>query len=166
MPTLPSIWDWTQKEMYTRKDDSKDARKRDLLSDETRKLLESAEDAKQNKAANALQEKNDGATTQMMVHVETLAAGSKFTWELILRDPTPLELDAFMTCLVQFSAHPFIGGKASVGHGQISVDFSNWIKIDSSTITGQEVAMPAGTLYAKHLKDSAKDIRSTLEAWQ
>jgi len=163
--TRQSCWDFTQTEMYTRRDDSKDERRRELLSGEARKLLEAADDAKQSKSAKEPVERNDGSTTQMQYFVETLAAGTRFYWEVVLDDPTPLEMEAFMTCLVQFSQMPYVGGKSSVGLGEVSVDFRNWIKIDSRNVAGTEVAMPAGTLYAKHLKDRAQDIRATLESF-
>ena len=163
--TTVSCWDFTQTEMYTRRDDSKDDRKRRVLDAESVKRLEAAEDAKQAKGAKDVAEKNDGSTAQMMYHVETLAAGTRFYWEVVLDDPTPLEYEAFMTCLAQFSQMPYVGGKSSVGLGEIKVDFRNWIKIDSRNVTGTEVGMPAGALYAKHLESRGKEIRAALEAF-
>jgi CRISPR type IV-associated protein Csf2 len=158
-----SCWDLTQREMYTRKDDIKDDRKRKYLSGATTKLLDQADEVKQKKPAKEPVEKNDGSTAQMMYTVETLAAGTKLFWRVVLDDPNAMEMEAFMVCLAQFAKMPYVGGKSNVGHGEVSIDMGTWFKVDPNHVTGAEVAMPMGTGYVAHIKEHAADIRSQLE---
>lgn len=153
-----SIWEMLNREMYTRKDDAKDVRKRPLIEEQAQKFLEAAE-AKA-KPDDVVEE--TGAKQQMMYHTETLAAGTRLYWRVSMQDPSEVEMEAFLTCLVEFSRQPYLGGKSAVGHGEVALHMDNWLRIDSRAQATGEVALPAGNLYAKHLIDRAESIRATL----
>lgn len=161
--TVGSIWDYTQKEFYTRKDDEKNEHMRDLIDPHVRALIEAEARSKRNAASLPVVVEATGQSQQMMYYVETLAAGTRFYWSISLRDPTPVEFDALVTTLVEFSKKPYIGAKSNVGLGKVSIQFDNWQSIDSRmTPAGNEVGMPLGEAYAAHLRDRAADIRATL----
>lgn len=157
-----SIWDSLQEEMYTRKDDAKNQHLREVIDARERLLLEAAEVQAHDKAAQVTE---TGVKTQMMYYVETFAAGSQFYWRMALRDVTDIEFEAFLTALSEFARLPFIGGKANVGMGEVSMQCKDWFEIDSRlNVAAREVAMPAGTGYARHLNESGLKIREWLGA--
>lgn len=148
LPSTESVWDYCQEEMYTRKDDEKNDRLRQMLPG----------------GSDAPTVKSKGAPQQMKYHVETLAAGTKFYWRLILEDVSEVEFEAFLSTLFEFSKRPFLGGKSAVGHGEIAINLENWIEIDSRTnLTGKELDLKLGDKYKKHLKEKGDDIREFLK---
>ena len=161
---LQSIWELCQEEAYTRRDDEKNEKLRLLIAPETRKLLEAEARKKRTKAGT----KDDkagptGQKQQMRYLVETLAAGTRLFWDIILDDVTDLEFEAFAVTLAEFGRMPYIGGKSGVGHGKISIRFDKWICVDPrSAPTGQELSTPLGNRYMEHLKARADDIRGLL----
>lgn len=166
--TLVSAWDLTQTEMYTRRDDAKNDRLRPMLAGaETMPALEDVAetdvaDIAETEVAELTRKK---APQQMMYEQETLCAGTRFFWEITLEDASPLEVEAFMSCVLTFSKSPYLGGKSAVGHGKVSIKFNNWIEIDPRMVLkGTEVAMKPGALYQEFLEKSAGDIRELLEA--
>lgn len=162
-----SIWDYLQEEMYTRKDDAKNEHYQPLLSGETRKLLDDERHQKAQATALAEPQRDTGQHQQMMYYVETLAAGTRFYWELALNDVSDVEFEAFATTLVEFSKRPYIGGKSAIGLGKISVQFDNWLRIDSRTEgQGDALSMPLGALYQRHLQQHGDDIRAFLGGMQ
>lgn len=155
-----SVWEYTQEEMYTRKDDEKNEHLRRMIGGTSRLLLDDP-----NTRRTALAEAQGESKQQMMYYVETLAAGTQFYWRLQLDDVTDVEFEAFLTCLVEFSRHPFIGGKSAVGMGEVAVKFDQWVEIDSRIATGgSAVDRPIGSAYDSHLKQRGGAIRSLLEA--
>ncbi len=158
-----SIWEYLQEEMYTRKDDEKDEKKRTLIDSEVRKLLEAEAASKRNQLIQPAIQESTGEKQQMMYYVETLAAGVRFFWSVVLDDVTDVEFDAFATCLVEFSKAPYIGGKSATGLGKVGVKFDNWHTIDSRiTANGSAVDTPLGAKYQAHLQKRAMDIRKLL----
>lgn len=149
-----SIWDYCQLEMYTRKDDEKNENLRKMIDGETKKLLS---------------EPGGKATItkgpqQMKYYVETLSAGVKFYWKIVLEDVSDVEFEAFLSTLIQFSKFPRVGGKSGVGFGEIAVKMDNWIEIDSrANLNGKEVDFKIGKKYENHLKEKKKDIKEFLE---
>jgi len=96
----------------------------------------------------------------MMYHTETISAGTKFFWRVILEDVTDVEFESFIATLIEFSKTPSVGGKSAVGHGEISVQLDNWIQIDSRvSLQGTEIDMKLGTKYQEHLKHNADKIK-------
>lgn len=152
-----SVWEYTQEEMYTRKDDEKNEHLRQMIGGETRLLLDGAG------RSTALAEARGETKQQMMYYVETLAAGTRFYWKLQLDDVTDVEFEAFLTALVEFSRHPYVGGKSAVGMGEVAVQFDNWIEIDSRAhADGKAVDRPIGSKYAEHLDAQGGAIRELL----
>lgn len=153
-----SVWEYTQEEMYTRKDDEKNEHLRGMIGGVARTLLDNP-----NTRRTALAEGRGETAQQMMYYVETLAAGAQFYWKLQLDDVTDIEFEAFLTALVEFSRHPYVGGKSAVGLGEVAVKFDNWIEIDSRAHTdGKAVDRPLGSKYADHLNTQGPAIRSLL----
>lgn len=161
---LPSVWDLLQTEAYTRRDDSKDERYRPLLAPDVRALLDAKHaDAWAKKGTDADIDREVGQHQQMRYYVETLAAGTKFYWYITLKDVTDMEFEAFLTCLVEFSRRPHIGGKSAIGLGRVSVTFDQWVEIDPRvTLTGREIDRPVGALYTTHLAQQGPVIRDEL----
>lgn len=158
-----SIWDYTQEEMYTRKDDERNENLRGLIASGPRALLEAEAATKRALPANAPTEAPTGAKQQMMYYVETLAAGTQFAWSVILQDVTDTELEAFAVALAEFSRAPYIGAKSNVGLGRIALDIMDFMVIDSRTqAQGAALGIPAGESYMRHLRDHGGDIRSLL----
>jgi len=164
VPESPeSIWEYLQEEMYTRKDDEKDENKRMLIDSGVRTLLEAEAREKRSKLMKPAIQENTGQNQQMMYYVETLAAGTKFYWSVVLDDVTDVEFDAFATCLVAFSQQPYIGAKSNVGLGKVAVSFDNWHTIDSRvTANSTAVDMPLGDKYKAHLEQRGNEIRDLL----
>lgn len=158
-----SIWDYTQEEMYTRKDDEKSEKLRETIAPGVRLQIDQARDAKEKRPANEVQE-DTGSHQQMRYYVETLAAGTPLYWRITLEDVTDLEWEAFMAAMVEFSRLPYVGGKSNVGLGEVAIKFDRWLEIDSRVVESKEIAAPAGALYAAHLTERAQDIRQFLGA--
>lgn len=99
---LPSIWDLTQIEYYSRIPN------------------EFAEDA----------DKGDPSRLARF-GVETFVAGTKFHSWISLTWPTPIEEAFFNEVLSDFSAHPRVGGMARAGHGQLAMNLTRTTSVAS-----------------------------------
>lgn len=151
-----SIWEFLQEEMYTRKDDEKNEKLRGVIAPTERKQLPGMSGA----AAVAVKE---APPQQMMYHVETIAAGTKFYWKIVLDDVTDVEFEAFLTTLVEFSKMPYVGGKSNVGLGEVAIIFDNWLSIDSrATAESTALSLPLGKGYVQHLESRGAEIRDFL----
>lgn len=155
-----SIWDSLQLEMYTRKDDEKNEKLRTVIAGNNWKqvalLLESKPEESKGTAERPPQ--------QMMYYTETFASGTRFHWKLVLEDVTDVEYDAFMTTLSEFSRLPYVGGKSSVGLGEVAIQFDKWLQIDSRLqVASEAISKPSGSAYAEHLKQRGAEIRTVLE---
>lgn len=160
----PSIWDFLQTEMYTRKDDERNEKLRTVIEGKALKQLTVAPAALFEAAPVEVAEVEKRKPQQMMYHTETFAAGTLFYWKLILEDLTDVEYDAFMTVLVEFSKMPYVGGKSAVGLGEVAIKLGQGIQIDSRLkAEATELARPAGMAYHEHLKSRGGDIRKILE---
>lgn len=166
-PDAPSIWEYLQEEMYTRKDDAKNEHYRPLLTGDTQKQLTmDAATSKAKKDAGKSQD-DTGDHQQMMYYVETLCAGTPLYWKIVLDDVSDVEYEAFLTTLVEFSKMPYIGGKSNVGLGEVAVNFDTWGRIDSRVHnTSTDLAKPLGSLYADHLQQHSAAIRDLLNGIQ
>lgn len=157
-----SVWDYLQEEMYTRKDDERNESLRGVLAPAERRLIDTRVPA-----AKGTAQTDTGQHQQMMYYVETFAAGTPFYWRLTLDDVTEIELEAFLTTLVEFSRLPYIGGKSAAGLGEIALKLDKWLEIDSRVApSGKEVSFTLGTKYAEHLKQQHDDIRAILSGIQ
>jgi len=148
--SVESIWEYCQTEMFTRRDDEKNDRVRGLI---TKQLDEHGTELPIKKEA----------PQQMMYNVETIAAGTKFYWKIVLEDVTDVEFEAFLSTLIEFSKSACIGGKSATGHGEIAVQLDNWIEIDSRVhLQGTELDVKLGTKYKDHLEKNGDGIRKFL----
>lgn len=160
---IQSIWEYLQEEMYTRKDDEKDEHKRPLIDSGVRALLEAEARAKREAASQPVVQADTGQHQQMMYYVETLAAGTRFYWSLVLEGATDVEFDALVTTLIEFSKRPYVGAKSGVGLGKVAVTFNGWHTIDSRVASsGAAVDAPLGEKYRAHLAARGDDIRARL----
>lgn len=164
---INSCWEFCQEEAFTRRDDEKNEKLRQLISGDVRKQIEekaaSQRQATQDNVANDVVEET-GQKQQMRHFVETIAAGTRLYWEVILDDVTDIQLEAFLITLAEFSRMPFIGGRSGTGHGKISMRMNNWIEIDSRLAPqGKELAFTIGTLYTNHLEKNRDEIRGLLD---
>lgn len=158
-----SYWSYLQQEMYTRKDDAKDERRQPLLAPDVRGLLEVERAAGLARRDRGDADEDVGQHQQMRYYVETLAAGTRLYWKLVLDDVTDLEFDALLTTLVEFSRAPYVGGKSAVGLGEVAVQFEDWMQIDSRAhLSGTAISVPAGALYATHLRERGEEVRAWL----
>src|SRR5690606_23213209 len=148
---LPSIWDYLQEEMYTRKDDEKHEHLRQLIAPDVRALLEADARAKRNADKPAVTEET-GQKQQMMYYVETFAAGTQVYWALLLDDATDVEFGAFATALGEFARMPFVGAKSNVGLGRVQVRFDKWRTVDARQAVGSSLDTPLGKRYQAHLQ--------------
>lgn len=160
-PQALSIHDYTQEEMYTRKDDEKSEKLRGVIEPKIRGLLDDARRKAETRPATEVQE-DTGTHQQMRYYVETFAAGTPLYWRIALEDVTDIEFEAFLTAMVEFSKMPFVGGKSNVGLGEVAVKFDRWLEIDSRVVESREIAAPAGEAYARHLQRNAAAIREYL----
>lgn len=95
VPGLPSIWDLTQIEFYSRIPN------------------EFGEDSE-----------SDESSRLARYGVETFVAGTRFYLWMSLTWPTPAEESFFAEVLERFLENPRVGGMARAGHGRLSVDLS------------------------------------------
>ena len=159
-----SIWNYCQEEAYTRRDDEKNEHLRMLIAPAERKAIEDA--ARKDRAVKPADKapEETGIKQQMRYYLETLAAGTSFFWEVSLDDVSDLEFEAFVTCLVEFSRFPYLGGKSNIGHGKVKIAFDSWLSVDPTTCKGAEVDTPLGNKYLKHLQVHGEEIREVLHA--
>lgn len=149
-----SVWAYLQEEMYTRKDDEKHEHLRTMLDGTTQQLLT---------GGIAKATLTESGPQQMMYYLETFAAGTPFFWRLTLDDVTPVEMEAFLTTLLQFSRLPYVGGRSAAGLGEVSIHFDGWTRIDSRLAPqGEAVSFSIGTLYQQHLAEHGETIRAEL----
>jgi CRISPR type IV-associated protein Csf2 len=160
-----SIWEYLQEEMYTRKDDAKNEHYQPLLQAAVQGLLtQKAEGRRQRQDAGTDIAERPGTAQQLMYHVETFAPGTQFHWKLVVDDLSPLEMDAWLTTLNEFSKSPYVGGKSGVGLGEVAVRFDRWLQIDSRVQgQGTEVGLVLGRQYAEHLAAQGDAIRELLD---
>lgn len=159
-----SIWELCQEEAYTRRDDEKSEKLRQLIAPEVRGLLESkAQGDREKRGTDKDVRSDDDPKQQMRYYVETIAAGTHLYWDITLDDVTDVEFEAFCVTLAEFARFPYIGGKSSVGHGKVTVHFDDWIEINPRVApTGREVDFVLGNRYRDHLEQNADAIRELL----
>jgi len=163
-----SIWDMCQEEPYTRRDDEKNENLRGLLAPEVRGLLEAAAASKKEKKDQGEDyAEKTGQSQQMRYFVETIAAGTRLFWDIVLDDVNDIEFDAFCVTLAEFGRYPYIGGKSNVGHGKVMIRFDKWIEINPRLApSGKELDFSLGTKYMQHLKQNGEAIKGIIDGLQ
>lgn len=166
LAAVESIWEYTQREMYTRKDDEKNENLRVLIEPQVRGFLEDEAATKRARGTSPMEEET-GSKQQMMYFVETLAAGTSFAWSVILQDVTDAELEAFVVTLAEFSKAPYIGGKSGTGLGKVAIEFKNLLVVDSRMQADTAaLGIPAGDNYKRHLQEHGNEIRDILRGFE
>lgn len=61
---------------------------------------------------------------QMIIEYEAFAAGTEFYHKFMIEDPTPLDEALFARMLELWQMKPFIGGKSSIGFGEIELNYN------------------------------------------
>lgn len=137
---IKTIWEYCQVEMNTRRDDTKDENKREFIKKE------------------ALTDDLRGG--QMMYHIETLVAGTRFYWKICLRDTTDVETGAFLSILQSWANQSSqVGGNGRVGHGRLKVDLTETSVIDSEI----EFKNSDFVTYIDKAKEAKKDVTGYFE---
>ena len=165
-----SIYERLSMEPYTRVDDAKRESLAGRYLPGLAQVLMEAPATKQvkNKKTGEMEDVavEAGVATQMRYGFETISAGTVFACAITLRHVTPLEFESFMVALRAWSVEPIIGGKSSIGMGQVKLEFPGWavanplLRRDGET----EVGQPFGTLYRDHIQDQRHAILQLLEA--
>ena len=60
---------------------------------------------------------------QMLIEYEVFAPGTVFYHEFKLEDPNPIDISCLARCIELWQAKPFIGGKSSIGFGELSITY-------------------------------------------
>lgn len=137
-----SVWDMLQIEEYTRRDDSKRDRLHAAIEgfapqpalETSAVLTEVAEHA-------PAVEERDGPAQQMRYGVETLAAGTRLHWWMMLRDVTDVERVLFAAAVDAWASDgAHIGGRSATGHGRLRLDVHQWAHASPMTTVGTALA--------------------------
>ena len=169
----------TYEQSFSRHDDSKDERLRDvhLAPDEEQpQLLIDAPKAKGKK------DKSDGPATQMRYTIEMMIPGARLYTRLDLKDVTDLELGCLVSALDMFARAPYIGGGSNRGHGLVQLTYvwqdresgesGHFLSVGGDQVLLSEPAQEAKDAYdeflrqayAAHLDSHESEIKGVLEA--
>lgn len=146
---------------YTRGDASKQRRHLQMMTQDQRALTV-GEVSRQNEGNRFGEKEGKGSSTQMRYEVETVIAGAEFAWEVRVEDASPIELGAFYAAIAEFARSPFVGGKSSVGHGLVAVNFDEWVIDPRAPIQGGSIARPMFQAYEEHLSSRKEEIAEAL----
>ncbi|PSJ71637.1 hypothetical protein C7N43_38290 [Sphingobacteriales bacterium UPWRP_1] len=139
--TLPSVYTYLQLEMFTRRENSKDA--------PFEKYIESSLDVVE--------------TSQMIYHVETIQAGTPFYMKVVLEDVTDIEFAAFLSALANFNTMPVVGGKGAVGLGQIEMHSLEWSEVSKiGNHVNIDRNLTTANLYERFLKENQQQVKTVL----
>ena len=64
--------------------------------------------------------------TQMLVDYEVFIPGTKFYHKFMIEDATDVDMSAFAHALNLWRAYPTMGGKSSIGLGQLKLDYTDF----------------------------------------
>lgn len=148
--TPPSIWELVQEESYTRTDDEGREDLRALIDPMQRLVLEADTAARAAKKKAGEPEIASRDSQQMRYHVETLAAGTLLSADLVLEDYTPEEFGALVSGLVEWSRDPSIGGKRATGHGRVEARFTDWQTVRPQLV-GDGLVVSDDGAYERHV---------------
>lgn len=181
----------TGERSYSRQDDAKDEIKRAyLFLPEAAEVpeLEAPEPSKEadqgalfgdapavepEKPAEKPKAKNPRERPQSMRYtVEVLQPGARMWSEIVFFDMSDVELGALVACFDQWSNRPVIGGKSSVGMGQVRLDARLWVRDqkdeDFATVDGRlclfgQTARKAKKAYDDYLRRYAEHLEKNSE---
>ncbi len=153
----PSWRQWTFEKSFTRMDDAKNENLRQCLADPAQAALPGAEQKLLTGEAPETEQKKkkDDPPQQMRYTVEMLAAGAVLYQRIDLCDMSDLELGAFISALVEFSKHPYIGGKSGTGHGLVDVEYT-WRPAGAREPAGKFLSISTDRLWLSQPAEEAK----------
>ena len=158
-PDAPSWRQWTFEKSFTRMDDAKNENLRKYIADSENDGLIAAPKQQAllpgDAPAEEKKKKKDDPPQQMRYTVEMLAAGSILYQRIDLCDLADLELGAFVSALVEFSKHPYIGGKSGTGHGLVEVEYT-WRKAGAKEPAGDFLKINTDCLWLSAPAEEAK----------
>lgn len=164
-PNAASWRQWTFEKSFTRMDDAKNENLRKYLVDskenhpalpETQPALAITDGSKPAQEEKKKKKKKEDLPQQMRYSVEMLAAGSVLYQRIDLCDMTDLELGAFVSALVEFSKHPYIGGKSGTGHGLVDIEYT-WRPAGAKETIGKFLSVSTDHLYLSKPAEEAKN---------
>ncbi|MBW2672558.1 MAG: hypothetical protein JRD89_03965 [Deltaproteobacteria bacterium] len=162
-PNAPSWRQWTFEKSFTRMDDAKNENLRKYLHDPAENRLALSEGQPTlaiTDGSEPVQEekkkKKEDLPQQMRYTVEMLAAGAVLYQRIDLCDMTDLELGAFVSALVEFSKHPYIGGKSNIGCGLCDIEYT-WRPAGAKETTGKFLSVSADCLWLSKPAEEAKN---------
>ncbi len=157
----PSWRQWTFEKSFTRMDDAKNENLRKHLNDQRmRSILAEAQQATlpgETAPEKKKKKKKEDPPQQMRYTVEMLAAGSVLYQRIDLCDMTDLELGAFVSALVEFSKHSYIGGKSGTGHGLCEIEYA-WRPAGTKEPVGKFLGVDADCLWLSKPAEDAKGV--------
>jgi hypothetical protein len=153
----PSWRQWTFEKSFTRMDDAKNENLRQYLVDPAQAALPGAEQKLLTGEAPETEQKKkkEDPPQQMRYTVEMLAAGAVLYQRIDLCDMSDLELGAFVSALVEFSKHPYIGGKSGTGHGLVDVEYT-WRPAGTRESAGKFLSISTDRLWLSQPAEEAK----------
>lgn len=123
---VPDYGQLSSEHSFTRMDDAKNEALREAylaLAPAVEKLALGGGTEEPAKGKRGRKAESDGPAQQMRYTVEVLSAGARLYQRVDLLDMTELELGAFVSCLSEFSRHPYIGGKSGIGFGLVNAEW-------------------------------------------
>lgn len=133
-----SVHEIVQTEFYTRKDD-KQTKGGDRISFDL-----------------GLQQSN-----QMMNEIETIKAGTKFTFRIVIKDANDIEMSCIKYVLDRMSNHFNIGGNSRIGLGAISFNLVNSVEI-TEEIKPIDISEYSSQPYLDFLSENKEEIAELL----
>lgn len=129
---------------FTRKDDMKDANKREefIVNEDTEK-------------------NKDDNPVQMLYEIEYMIPGTRL-YHTATIDGTDIEKGAFVSCIVEWAKNPVLGGKAAAGFGltdmYMTADGEDYIKIIDGNLELSLLAQQQFTDYQNFIQENAEEI--------
>lgn len=65
----------------------------------------------------------DEQAVQMLIEYEVFTAGTQFYHKVMLEDPTKIDISCLARVIELWKQKPFIGGKSSIGLGELEIDY-------------------------------------------
>lgn len=161
-----SIWEMTQIEEFTRRDDSKRDQLHPAIAGFGLSALTADTDGTLLAVAphqQAVEAGVDGPAQQMRYGVETLAAGTRLHWWITLADVTDVEVALFAAAVDAWqNAGGAVGGRAATGHGRLRLDAHQWEERSLTTTVGTALAAGGTDVLTDHVTDERDSILEAL----
>ena len=132
----------------TRKDDMKDADKRE-------RFLQATGD---------VEDKNENPV-QMLYEIEYMIPGTRL-YHVMSIDGSEIECGAFVSCIAEWSKNPTLGGKAAAGFGltdmYMTVNGEKYVTVDNGVLHLSPLALMQKETYDTFLENNSDEIKKVL----